>query len=94
MLLLEMKLWKIRTFGVSALLAAVLAWLYGGAQVGFYRTYYNVMEYDEILGIEYPVQVDAFLPGVETLAVGFALFSAAFIVCSAIEARRARRPEF
>ncbi len=49
-------------------------WMYGGARLGWYAEYYEVMEFDPILEFSHPVKVEAFLPGIETLALGFVAF--------------------
>ncbi|MDQ8180661.1 hypothetical protein QEH57_08380 [Pelagicoccus sp. SDUM812005] len=51
-------------------------WMYGGARRGFYAEYYEVMEFDPILEFSHPVKVEAFLPGIESLALGFMAFVA------------------
>jgi len=61
--------------GVASLLAGFVLWIYGGAQVGFYKTFYTVEKTDEITGLSYRDEIPAFLPGIETLAAGFALFA-------------------
>lgn len=63
----------------------LILWIYGGAQSGFYKTYYVVSQIDEITEIEFPVKVEAFLPGIETLVAGFALFVALLTLSSILE---------
>ena len=70
------------------LLAALLAWMYGGARAGLYHTYYTVTVVDPITTLESEQQVNRFLPGSETLAVGFALFALLQIVSGYLESRR------
>ena len=65
----------------------MLLWLYGGGQIGFYRNYYSITKIDPILGIDYEEQVSAFLPGIETLVGGFALFAFLLLVAALIERR-------
>ncbi|EDY80613.1 hypothetical protein VDG1235_227 [Verrucomicrobiia bacterium DG1235] len=56
------------------MLLGLLTWIYGGAQIGFYKTYYSVQRVDEITELEYQERVEAFLPGIETLVIAFAAF--------------------
>ncbi|MBC2605068.1 hypothetical protein [Pelagicoccus albus] len=59
---------------IAAFVAAFGAWIYGGAQAGFYKTFYQIKKVDEITGLSYSEEVPALLPGVETLALGFGVF--------------------
>lgn len=80
----------IRIIAVAALLVSMLVWLYGGAQTGFYKTYYTVTHVDVVTEIQYQEQVDAFLPGIESLAIGFALFFFLIVLGSLLESRTRR----
>ncbi|MBK1875532.1 hypothetical protein [Pelagicoccus mobilis] len=69
-----MKAIVIRTAATGALLLGFLLWMYGGARAGFYQTFYRVRHFDEILEIEHFEEVEALLPGIETLGAGVAAF--------------------
>ncbi len=56
------------------MLLSLVLWIYGGGQKGFYKNFYVVEKFDEIMEVSYPVEVKAFLPGIETLALGFTVF--------------------
>lgn len=71
-----MKATAIRIAAPAVLILSLILWMYGGAQAGFYRTYYQVQKVDEITGIEYSEKVNALLPGIETLFLGFLAFIA------------------
>ncbi len=86
-----MNLFLLRVAANVALLASLLAWISGGARLGFYRSYYVVQEYDSVLEFSAPVQIERFLPGIETLALGLGFFAALQLAASVLEARR---PEF
>lgn len=49
-------------------------WMYGGAQIGFYKTFYLIDKFDAVMEVSYTEEVPAFLPGIETLAMGFFAF--------------------
>lgn len=84
-----MKTSLIRIAGVAALLMGMLAWIYGGAQMGFYKTYYTIQKTDAITGLSYEEKIDAFLPGIETLFFGFVAFSILIIASGVLETRQA-----
>lgn len=65
----------VKIVGIGALLLGFCLWIYGGARSGLYQTYYTVEKVDEITQLTYPENVDAFLPGIETLVGGFAVFA-------------------
>lgn len=67
----------------------LILWIYGGAQAGFYRTYYEIKKVDEILEIEYAEKVPAFLPGIETLALGFFVFVVLSTLGLVLESKKA-----
>lgn len=83
-----MKLLYLRIAANVALLACLLAWMSGGARLGFYQNYYTVQEYDPVLDFSAPVQIDRFLPGIETLVAGLVLFAALQVVASVLESRK------
>lgn len=64
---------------------SLLLWIYGGAQVGFYKTFYRVEKVDPIMEVPYTEEVAAFLPGIETLALGFVAFVALMAVGAVFE---------
>lgn len=53
------------------------AWIAGGAHRGWTQTRILEMHFDEITGIEYPVERPGFVPGVELLGLG--LFTGAVL---------------
>lgn len=53
---------------------SLILWMYGGARAGLYQDLYVIEKFDEIMEVTYPEEVEAFLPGIETLALGFAAF--------------------
>ena len=79
----------LRVLAVAALLSGMLVWLFGGAQIGFYKTYYTVSKTDPITELKYEERVDAFLPGIETLAFGFGTFAILILVGGVLENRAA-----
>lgn len=80
-----------RLIAFGLFLAGVMAWLSGGARAGFYRAYHVEMKVDEITGLEYPEQIEAFLPGIESLGLGFFAFAALLGISSLVESRVGRR---
>lgn len=86
---------KVTTFkvaGAGALLFSLLLWMYGGAQIGFYKTYYEVEKFDEILEFTYTEKVSAFLPGIETLFLGFSAFVVLSVAGLFLEAKKKPAP--
>lgn len=69
-----MKALILRLAGIGAMVVSFVLWMYGGAQIGFYKTFYLVDRFDEIMEVTYTEEVEAFLPGIETLAMGFVAF--------------------
>lgn len=63
-------------------------WMFGGARSGLYQTYYEIKKYDDILEFEYTEKVEAFLPGIETLALGFVVFVALLLAGSIFDSKR------
>lgn len=55
---------------VLMLIATVVLWLSTGAHRGWTKTQITDMHRDEITGIEYPVQRDGFVAGVDLLGAG------------------------
>lgn len=53
-------------------------WIAGGAHFGWTQTSVVQMEYDEVTGIDYPVQQDKFVAGVDVLGAGIVLSGVIF----------------
>lgn len=68
----------------------MLLWIHGGARMGLYHDSKAVVVRDELLGIEQTQFVPAFLPGVETLGLGFVAFFG-LMVASVVMERRVRQ---
>ena len=88
-----MKSIHFRLFANIALLVCLLAWVYGGARLGFYHTYYTKMLVDPITTLESPVTVNTFLPGIETLVLGLFAFAGLQLVSNVLEARAVAQAE-
>ena len=73
----------LRAASALCLVAVIAVWLALGANPGWTKTSVSIQKTDEITGIEYSVQEDRFVPGVEFLAVGigiaFAIASVTFL---------------
>ena len=67
----------IRVAGIAFILAVIAGWVAAGANTGWTKDRVTVMKTDEITGIEYPEYHDAFIPGLELLALGIGLGLAA-----------------
>ena len=78
---------RLKISGFIVFLASLLAWLKGGAQIGFYKTSYGVKRIDEVTELEYEERFDALLPGIETLALGFGIFAVLFLAAAIWESR-------
>lgn len=77
----------LRLTAIAALVLGFVLWMYGGARSGLYQTYYEIKKYDDILEFEYSEKVDAFLPGIETLVLGFGVFIVLLTASSIIESK-------
>lgn len=69
-----MKILAIRVSAGAALVLSAVFWMYGGARAGLYQNMYRIRKFDEILEIEHFEEVPAFVPGIETLFLGFGIF--------------------
>ena len=83
-----MNILALRISAIAALLGSFLLWMYGGARAGFYQDVYRVSKFDEILEIEHFDEIEAFLPGIETLFVGFVAFVTLMAVSQFVESKR------
>ncbi|MDQ8185394.1 hypothetical protein [Pelagicoccus sp. SDUM812002] len=83
-----MKALALRLTGIGAMVLCFSLWMYGGAQVGFYKTFYRVEKFDPIMELSYTEEVKAFLPGVETLALGFCAFAALTSISAFIDRKK------
>ena len=58
-------------------------WWFSGADMGWTKTYVTIPATDEITGIQYEVNQEKFVPGVDFVAAGtglsFAIFAASFL---------------
>lgn len=79
----------LRLLAIFLFLVTTTVWFAGGAHRGWTRTTITEMRYDEFTGIEYPVQRDAFVPGVDLLGAGF--LAAAVIGSASLIGSRRRR---
>jgi hypothetical protein len=66
----------LRGAAITALVLTLGTWIATGAHIGWTQTSIVQMQHDEITGIDFPVHKDAFIAGVEVLAVGLAAASA------------------
>jgi hypothetical protein len=55
----------LRRAALVVFLAGFSVWAAAGARIGWTQTSSITMQHDEITGIEYPVRVAAFRPGIE-----------------------------
>lgn len=62
----------LRGAAITALVITLGTWIATGSHTGFTQTSIVQMQHDEITGIDFPVHQDAFIAGVELLAVGVA----------------------
>jgi hypothetical protein len=73
----------LRAASALCLVAVLATWFALGANLGWTKTSVSTQKIDEITGIEYSVQQDRFVPGLEFLAVGigtaFAITSVTFL---------------
>lgn len=63
----------LQLLGLFLLIATIGYWFAAGAHTGWSQTQVQVMQYDEITEIEYPVWIQQFVPGIELLSVGIFL---------------------
>ena len=76
--------------GALALAAAILLlWAGFGAHTGWTRTSVTELQNDALTGLDYPVEVRRFVPGVELLAAGLGSAAALFALSAILERRRA-----
>lgn len=73
--------------GAGLFLVGALLWLGGGARSGFYQTSKSIVRVDPVTELEYQEFRDTFLPGIETLGLGFLSFVVLYLAASAIERR-------
>ncbi|MCH6256206.1 hypothetical protein MLD52_06575 [Puniceicoccaceae bacterium K14] len=62
-----------KPIAVGSFLVGFMMWLQGGARAGWTVTSTTTLAIDEFTGLEYPVISEGLVPGIEFLAVGFAL---------------------
>ncbi len=67
----------ILALGIAVAVASSALWFAGGMNMGWTKTYIEIMKTDEVTGIEYPDKVSRFVPGVDFLVPGIG----AGIVC-------------
>lgn len=79
----------LRLFAAVTAAAGLVWWLAAGANRGWTKTSVPTLEVDEITGLEFPVYVDRFVPGVELLAMFFAVAAGALAVSFFLRPRRA-----
>jgi hypothetical protein len=66
----------LRLIAVLLLAGTIAIWLATGAHRGWTRTSVTEMQHDAVTGIEFPVERDKFVAGVEFLAAGIGLAAA------------------
>lgn len=80
----------LRAAALTAFVIALGTWTGTGAHLGWTQTSIVKIQHDEITGIDYPVRHDAFVAGVELLAVGVAASAALAGMSFLPRLRRAR----
>jgi hypothetical protein len=66
----------LRSAALTALVIGLGTWAGTGAHLGWTQTSTVTIQHDEITGIDYPVRQEAFVAGVEVLALGVAASAA------------------
>lgn len=62
----------LRGAAITALVITLGTWIATGSHLGWTQTSVVQIQHDEITGIDFPVRSDAFIAGVEVLAIGAA----------------------
>ena len=81
---------SLRAAALTAFAIALGTWAGTGAHLGWTQTSIVRVQHDEVTGIDYPVRQDAFVAGVEFLAVGVAASAALAGVSFLPQLRRVR----
>jgi hypothetical protein len=66
----------LRGAAITALVITLGTWGATGSHLGWTQTSIVQMQHDEITGIDFPIRRDAFVAGIEVLAIGLAAASA------------------
>ncbi len=78
----------LRSFAALTAAAGLVWWLAAGAHRGWTKTSVATLEVDEVTGLEFPVYVDRFVPGLELLAAVLGLAAAVWAASCFVRSRR------